>query len=183
VGRIGVYALLCLIGGTIGGLSTKLFDGKSLGTLQVNSLEILDTHRMVRAILSAQDDGSVSLRLLSRKGSPVIILAAGPISGRDQMQAQYGKLSIQNGDGRPTVQLNTNASGQGSLTFSSARVGDQVTVGYSRYGDFEDAHERGAWGVQIAGPEHSKKGINVFSLDGVLQGTTIPVEPPTSTHH
>ncbi len=93
------------------------------------------------------------------------------------------ELSIGDRDGRPLIELRAGDRDGGSLTFSSARIPDQVTVGYSKYGDFEDGHHRGAWGIQIAGPEHSKIGLNVFSIDGVLQGTKIPLEAPPSVRH
>lgn len=149
---IGVYVALCLISGFAGALSMKLLDSRNRAVLQVNRLEVVDAGKNVRAVLSTEEDGTVSLRLVSKENKPLVTLAA-----RDK-------------DG-------------GTLTFSSARIPDQVTVGYSKYGDFEDGHDRGAWGLQIAGPEHSKIGLNVFSVDGVLQGIKIPLEVPGSVRH
>jgi hypothetical protein len=34
------------------------------------------------------------------------------------------------------------------------------------------------WGLQIAGPNHQSTGVNVFAEDGVLKGSTVPLEPP-----
>lgn len=149
---IGVYVVLCIVSGFAGALSMRLLDSKDHAVLQVNRLEVVDAGKNVRAVLSAEKDGTVSLRLVSKGNKPLVTLAA-----RDK-------------DG-------------GTLTFSSARIPDQVTVGYSKYGDFEDGHDRGAWGLRIAGPEHTKTGLNVFSVDGVLQGTTIPLEVPNSVRH
>ena len=177
------YALLCVISGFAGALSTKLLDDKGqLTTLQIKRLEILDGQKNVRAILSAEDDDTVSLRLFSKENRPIVTLAAGSPSVGTQVQPPHGKLSINNGDGRPVVELRTEGNGLGRLVFSSPRITDQVTVGYSQYGDFKDGHQRGAWGIQLAGPDHTEAGLHVFSLDGVLQGTTIPLEAPGLAH-
>ena len=123
----------------------------------------------------------VSLRLFSQDKSPVVTLSAGSTS-KGTESASYGTLLLGNNQGRPGVELRAGDKGDGRLIFSSTHIADQVTVGYSRYGDVEDNHDRGAWGIQIEGPEHSKTGLNVFSVDGVLQGTTIPLEKPQSLY-
>ena len=80
--------------------------------------------------------------------------------------------------GKPLIELGTTSTGEGQLIFASRQVPDQVTVGYWRYGDYEDGARRGAWGIRIAGPNHTETGLNIFTLNGALQGTQIPLEPP-----
>jgi hypothetical protein len=181
--RVSIQLLLCVLSGSVGAVSVKLFDNTSRpGTLQVSRLELVDTRKNVRASLSAEGDGSVSLRLFSQDKSLVVTLAARSTFAGNKA-GSYGTLSLGNNQGRPLVELRSGETTGGKLTFSSANMPDQVTVGYSKYGDVEDGHDRGAWGLQIAGPEHSKTGLNVFSVDGVLQGTTIPLEAPKSIRH
>jgi hypothetical protein len=146
--------------------------------MQVKKLEVIDARRNVRAVLSAEGKDGVSLRFLSEDKKPIVVLGVGAISKGSQSDAASGSLVIANADGRQAIELRTSDTGEGSLTFSSARIPDQVIVGYSRYGDYDDGHNRGAWGIQITGPEHSKTGVNVFTKDGILQGPTIPLEAP-----
>ena len=149
--------------------------------MQLTRLEILDARKNVRAILSAEDNGTVSLRLFSNDKRPIVTLAAGSISAGTS-SSPYGALSLGYSRDRPAVDLRAGDKGNGRLSFSSARIADQVTVGYSPFGDFEDGHDRGARGIQIAGPEHTKPGLNIFSVDGVLKGAAIPLEAPNSIH-
>lgn len=181
-GRIGGYAFLCVLSGVVGAFSTRLLESNGQGSLQVSRLEIVDAQKNARAVLSVEDNGAVSLRLLSKDKKAIVTLAS-DFTSVGTSSSPYGVLSIADSSGRPKVELRTNARAEGSLTFSSPYLPDQVRVGYSPYGDFEDGHERGAWGIQIAGPEHSKTGLNVFSLDGVLQGATIPLDAPNSIKH
>ena len=146
--RVGLWALFCILSGIVGAVSTNLLSNESQMT----------TARVKR------------LELVDSRNIVRAVLSTGPDNG------VY--LRFLSEDSKPTVELRTTKTGEGKLTFSGDRIPDQVIVGYSPYGDYEDGNKRGAWGKRISGPDHSQTGINVFTLNGVLQGTQIPLEPP-----
>lgn len=146
--RPGLIVVLCLLSGFIGALAMKLLGGPS-------QTRIVRTDR---------------LELVDSHDVARAVLSTGP-DNRVWLRFLSEK-------GKPIIELGTTTTGQGRLTFSSNQVPDQVTVGYSHYGDYEDGADRGAWGIRIAGPNHTETGLNEFTLNGTLQGTQIPLEPP-----
>ena len=162
--------------GTLSGIvgayfATRLFTPRTTGFLQVQKLEVLDTQRRVRAVLSA-GDGKVSLRMFSTLAAPILEL--GVSDGSDAR----GELTIYSDRGEHAVSLRSVEKSRGVLTFSSEITPDQVSVGYSRVGDVDDGHDLGAWGLRVSGPNHDARGLFVFSKDGKLQGFTLPLEAP-----
>lgn len=146
--QVGLLTILCIFSGLVGAVSVKILDHqRPTRDARVERLELVDSHDVVRAVLSTGPDNRVWLRFLSEQSKPLI-------------------------------ELGTTSTGEGQLIFAGRQVPDQVTVGYSQYGDYEDGASRGAWGIRIAGPNHTETGLNVFTLNGVLQGTQIPLEPP-----
>jgi hypothetical protein len=139
--------------------------------LQVQKLELTDAHRNIRAVLSAED-GNVSLRMFSTQEVPLVEL--GVKGGREAR----GQLAIYGNGGRPAISLTTLEKDRGRLAFSSENTPNQVSLGYSPVGDFEDGHDLGAWGLHMSGPEHTSRGLFVFSKDGKLTGFTLPLEAP-----
>jgi hypothetical protein len=146
--RLGLLVVLCLFSGFIGAMAMKLLDSPS-------QTGIVRTER---------------LELVDSHNVARAVLSTGP---DDRVWLRF--LSVK---GKPLVELGTTNMGEGRLTFSSNQVADQVTVGYSQYGDYDDRANRGAWGIRIAGPNHTETGLNVFTLNGALEGTQIPLEPP-----
>ena len=179
--RGGMYVVMCLLSGFVGALSVALLQNTTKETLQVRRLEITDIRSRVRAVLSVDDDGSVYLRMLSKDQKPIVTLGVNESLRGDQAYMPSGGLIISDVTGKPSIGLRTIKKGEGALTFASAQTSNQVTVGYSPYGDFEDGHDRGAWGIQITGPDRKKAGLNVFATDGQLQGFTLPLQAPAST--
>ena len=143
-----LIVVLCLFSGFIGALAMRLLDKPS-------QTRIVRTER---------------LELVDSHNVARAVLSTGP-DNRVWLRFLSEK-------GNPMVELGTTTTGQGRLIFSSIQVPDQVSVGYSRYGDYEDGADRGAWGIRIAGPNHTETGVNEFTLNGTLQGTQIPLEPP-----
>ena len=146
--RIGLLAILCIFSGLIGAVSMKFLSGQSQPR----------TARVER--LELVDSHNVARAVLSTDPDNRVWL---------RFLSEKGK---------PMIELGTTNTGEGKLTFSSFQVSDQVTVGYSPYGDYEDGAQRGAWGIRIAGPDHTETGLNVFTLNGTLQGAQIPLVPP-----
>jgi hypothetical protein len=68
----------------------------------------------------------------------------------------------------------------GTLSFYTSHTNNLVAVGYQPVGDTVD-DPLGAWGITIRGPNHQLKGLNVFTKDGVPQGFTLPLPPPSPT--
>ena len=177
----GVFSLmLCVMSGVAGAYSMMLLqEHKANGdTLQVHKLELIDAHKGVRAVFSVEDDGSVFLRMLSRENMPVVELGVNENPGPYKLYTPSGSLTMRDGAGTPAIQLHVLKQDEGSLSFSNLRSMDQVAVGYMPYGDVVDGHDRGMWGIQIAGPDHKSVGLNVFSKDGVIQGPYAPLESP-----
>jgi len=177
----GVVSLfLCVLSGIVGAYSMMLLqEHKANGdALQVHKLELIDAHKGVRAVFSVEDDGSVFLRMLSKESVPVIELGVNENPGPYKQYTPSGGLTIRDGAGTPAIRLRTLDKGEAALSFSSTSNPDLVGVGYTHYGDVIDGHDRGMWGLQIAGPNHQSTGVNVFSEDGVLKGSTVPLEPP-----
>jgi hypothetical protein len=154
---------------------------KNRGTLQIHRLELTDDGKNVRAVLAVEDDGSVLLRMLSKKSVPVIEMGVKENDGLQQSSIPYGRLTMRDKTGKPSIQLRTFDNGKGSLLFTGPSTQEQVAVGYSRYGDVIDGHDRGKWGITIVGPDHKLDGIGVFAEDGVLRGFTVPLEAPPQT--
>ena len=75
--------------------------------------------------------------------------------------------------------MRTVEKGRAVLAFSSDNTPDQVSVGYSKIGDFDDGHDLGAWGIHVSGPDHQARGFFAFSKDGKIQGFTVPLESPS----
>ena len=146
--RFGLLVILCLFSGFVGAMAMKLIGPQS-------------QTRIVRV---------ERLELVDSHNLARAVLSTGPDN--------RVWLRFLSENGKPQVELGTTSTGEGNLIFSSNQVPDQVTVGYSRYGDYEDRANRGAWGIRIAGPNHTVTGLNVFTLNGVLQGTQIPLESP-----
>ncbi len=90
--HLAVYVALCVVSGFVGALSMRLLDSKNQAILQVNRLEVIDARKNVRAILSAQDNGGVSLRLLSEANRPIVTLAASGSSSASQSAAPNGAV-------------------------------------------------------------------------------------------
>jgi hypothetical protein len=164
----------CLMSGFAGASFAAWFLAKKgPSSLQVAKLELTDTRRRVRAVLSAEH-GAVSLRMLSTDESPILELG---IKDESEPRAQF---VIYGRGGKPSITLATRERDRGTLAFSSENTPSQVSVGYSRVGDVDDGHDLGAWGVHISGPEHTSRGLFVFSKDGKLTGFTSPLEAPRS---
>jgi hypothetical protein len=160
----------CLASGFVGAcLAFYFLADRAPGALRVTRLDLVDTNRRVRAVLSSED-GSVSLRMLSGRAKPVLELGV-----RNESRPQ---LVMYSETGTPNITLTTQEKDRGILAFSSENTPSQVTVGYSPVGDFEDGHDRGAWGLQIGGPEHTHRDLLVFGKDGKLTGFTLPLETP-----
>lgn len=177
----GVISLfLCVLSGIVGAYSMLLLqEHKTNGeTLQVHRLELIDAHKGVRAEFFVEDDGSVFLRMLSKENASVVELGVNENPGPYKQYTPSGSLTIRDGTGTPAIRLRTLDKGEAALSFSSTGNPDLVGVGYSHYGDVIDGHDRGMWGLQIAGPNHQSTGVNVFAEDGVLKGATVPLEPP-----
>jgi len=171
---------LCVLSGIAGAYSvTILQERRAEGkTLQVRRLELTDAQKNVRAVFSVEDDGSVFLRMLSKEKAPVVELGVNENPGPYKLYTPSGSLTIHDGAGTPAIRLRTLEKGEAALSFSSTNNPDLVGVGYTHYGDVIDGHDRGMWGLQIDGPNHQSTGVNVFSEDGVLKGSTVPLEPP-----
>jgi len=177
----GVVSLfLSLLSGIAGAYSMLLLQAdKANGeTLQVQRLELIDAHKGVRAVFSVEDDGSVFLRMLSKENAPVVELGVNENPGAYKQYTPSGILTIRDGSGTPAIRLRTLEKGEASLSFSSTNTPDLVGVGYAHYGDVIDGHDRGMWGIQIAGLNHKSVGLNVFAKDGVLLGAYAPLESP-----
>jgi len=174
-----ISLFLCVLSGIIGAYSMMILQEyrTKRDTLQVHKLELVDAHKKVRAVFSVEDDGSVFLRMLSKENAPVVELGVNENSGPYNLYAPSGSLTISDGAETPVIRLRTVKKGEGVLSFSSTNKEDQVAVGYMPYGDVIDGHDRGIWGLQIAGPSHQSSGFNVFEEDGVLKGSTVPLEP------
>jgi hypothetical protein len=171
---IAASLVACLLSGFVGAcFATLLFVRRTAGLLQIQRLELTDAQQRVRAVLST-DDGSVSLRMFSTQRTPMMELGV-----KDGPEAR-GHLVIYDKGGRPSITLTTREKDRGILAFSSENTPNQVSMGYSPVGDFEDGHDRGAWGLHIAGPDHTDQGLFVFSTDGKLTGFTVPLEAPRS---
>ena len=175
-----VSLFLCVLSGIVGAYSvTVLQDRRADGkTLQARRLELTDAQKNVRAVFSVEDDGSVFLRMLSKEKAPVVELGVNENPGPYKLYTPSGSLTISDGAGTPAIRLRTVNKGEGSLSFSSTNKEDQVAVGYMPYGDVIDGHDRGMWGIQIAGPNRKSTGLNVFAQDGMVQGFTAPLEAP-----
>jgi len=171
---------VCLLSGITGGYSAMSLQGlRTTGkVLQAHKLELIDAQRNVRAVLSVEDDGSVFLRMLSKERLPVVELAVNEDPGPYGLYTPSGSLTIRDGGGTPAIRLRTIGKGEATLSFSSTNNSDLVDVGYAHYGDVIDGHDRGMWGLHIVGPNHQSTGLNVVSMDGVLQGFTAPLEAP-----
>lgn len=178
-----IYIFACILSGAIGAYSMRALQGSDTnrGTLQTHRLELIDARKNVRAVLSVDDDGSVFLRMLSRKSVPIVELGVNGNDGPQQIPIPSGQLTIRDKTGKPSVQLRSFDNGEGSLLFAGPNTQEQVAVGYSHYDDVIDGHDRGKWGITIVGPDHKLAGIGVFAKDGILQGFTIPLEAPRPT--
>lgn len=175
-----VCLVLCALSSAIGGYFAVLIQGHRIErqTLRVRKLELVDTKDDVRAVFSVDNDGSVFLRLLANNNVPVVELGVNETPGPFRRYTPSGSLTIRDGEGTPAIRLRTLGKGEASLSFSSTNNANVVGVGYGHYGDVIDGHDRGMWGIQIAGPNHESSGLNVFSRDGILQGFRAPLEPP-----
>ena len=142
--RLGLLVVLCLFSGFIGAMAMKLVGSPSQTTIV----------RVER------------LELVDSHNVARAVLSTGP-DNRVWLRFLSEK-------GKPQVELGTASTGEGRLTFSSNQVPDQVTVGYSPYGDYDHGANRGAWGIRIAGPNHTQTGLNVFTVNGALQGNSAP---------
>jgi hypothetical protein len=152
--------------------------GKDFAGSQV---ELTDTKKHVRAVFAVEDDGSVSLRMLSNDNVPVVEL--GVNEDRGGVQNRYtpsGGLTIRDGEGTQVIRLRTVNKGDGALSFSSARTEDQVAVGYMPYGDVIGEHDLARWGIAVRGPDHKSIGLGVFTEDGIMQGFKLQLQAPPS---
>jgi hypothetical protein len=176
ISRMWIAASLaaCLLSGLAGAcLSTWFLANRAPSSLRVTRLELIDTKRSVRAVLSSEH-GAVSLRMLSTQEKPILELGI-----KDELESR-AEFVMYGNSGKRSVTLATRERDRGILAFSSENTSSQVTVGYSPVGDVDDGHDLGAWGVQIAGPQRTSRGLLAFSKDGKLTGFTLPLEAPPS---
>ena len=138
-------------------------------TLQVRRLELTDRNQNVRAVFAVEDDGSVSLRMLSKENVPVVELGVNEDPGPGKLYVPSGKLTIRDGSKTPIIQLGTYSASEGTLLFSSANAHGLVAVGYQPTGDVIDGHDHGLWGVQVKGPNHDFTIMGVRTEDGIAQ--------------
>jgi len=176
---LGISALfLCLSSGVIGAytmmrLQARGNDGK---TLQVHRLELIDAKKNVRAVFAAEDDGNVSLRMMSKANSPVIELGVNDSPDKHNIYRPSAGLTIRDGENTPVIRLRSVNKGDGSLSFSSTRTEDQVTVGRMPYGDVINDHDYATWGIVVRGADHQSTGVGVYTEDGVAQYFVGPAE-------
>lgn len=164
----------CLLSGFAGASFTAWFlANQPPSSLQVTRLELIGAKRRVRAVLSSEN-GAASLRMLSTQEKPIVELGIKDESASRAQFVMYGNA------GKPSITLATYERDRGILAFSSEFTTSQVSVGYSPVGDVDDGRDVGAWGVNVAGPEHASRGLFVFSKDGKLTGFTLPLEAPRS---
>lgn len=167
-----VCVFLCVLSGIAGAYSATVLQERlaEAKALQVRRLELTDRKKHVRAVLAVEDDGSVSLRMLSKENVAVVELGVNEDRGRAQNRyTPSGGLTIRDGEGIPVIRLRTFNKGDGALSFSSVRTEDQVAVGYIPYGDVIDEHDRAIWGVAVRGANHESTGVGVHTVDGIAQ--------------
>jgi hypothetical protein len=168
-----VLLMACTLAGFVGAYcAALLLSRRSPKLIQAQRLELTDTQGNVRASFSAGASGSVVLTMLSKHGRPAIELEV------DEGGAPKRKLTFYADDGRPITTLLVGANERGGLVFSSETTANQVSVGYSPVGDVDN--DLGAWGLRIAGPNHTSSGVFAFTRNGKLIGFKAPLEPPHS---
>lgn len=181
--RLGLFicVVCCFMSGIVGAYSMVVFEARKAEkeTLQLHKLELVDFNKNVRAVFSVEPDGNVVLRMLSRENVPALELGAGGVSASNASSyVPSGYLTIRDSGGNVTSTLSTLGKNEGSLSFYAPNNREQVAVGYSHYGDIVDGHDRGRWGIDVAGPNHQESGIGAFAEDGVIKGFSAPLEAP-----
>jgi hypothetical protein len=148
-----IVACLCLslIGGVIGGSSVMFMHD------HMRAAKTLQVHAL--EVLDAQNNVRAVLATDESHGSVYL-----------RMQSKTNAAAVDLGV------VNDN----GTLTFDTSHTNNLVVVGYRPQGDVVD-DRLGAWGILIKGPNHQYRGMNVFTTDGVPQGFTLPLLPPSST--
>ena len=167
-----VSLFLCVVSGIAGAYLVTVLQEHRIEwkTLQVRRLELTDAKKHVRAVFAVEDDGSVSLRMLSKRNVPVVEL--GVNEDRGGLQDRYtpsGGLTIRDGESTPVIRLRTVNKSDAALSFSSARREDQVVVGYMPYGDVIDEHDLAIWGIAVRGANRESTGVGVHTEDGIPQ--------------
>lgn len=183
IAKFGFFLCLlcCFISGILGAYSVTLFQARKeqKDVLELRKLELVDVNKNVRAVFSVEADGNVVLRMLSKENLPALELgAANPSVANATAYAPSGYLTIRDSKGNITSTLSTLGRNEGSLLFYGPSNRVQVAVGYSHYGDTVDGHDRGRWGLDITQPTHHEFGVGVFAEDGVIKGSTAPLEAP-----
>ena len=136
--------------------------------IQAKGLELVDSHKNVRARFSLEDNGGVSLIMNSSQMAPIVALREIDAKQVPESYTPEGRLTISDGAGMPVIDLTTLGEGEGVLAFSSKKLEAQVAVGYQRYGDTSD-DSVGNWGILVRGPNHDFTGVGVQTKDSVPQ--------------
>jgi hypothetical protein len=175
--QIFLLIVVCVLSGMAGAylMMHMTRTEKKASMIQTQRLELTDSNGKVRATFSV-DGGQVALRMLSQEGQPVLSLTVD--QDRESAKRSAGSIEIHDDSGKPLITMHSVGQERAQVAISGPSGDDQVSLGYSPYGDVIDGHERGMWGLQVKGPGHSSSGINVFSEDGALKGFNIPLTPP-----
>ncbi len=159
-----------------GPTSTRVLAGErqpSQDVVRTRRLELVDTDQKIRAIFSVENDGNVSLRMLSTKNVPIVELRLREAM-EEKTSTSIGIITVRDDSQIPLIQLGTDRRDAGALLFSSPKVRGVVDVGYQQAGDEVDAHEHGFWGVEVKGQNHNTTAIGVRTEDGAAQGFVGP---------